>query len=505
MKLPNKNSKIVCRTYNGQKDDEGRPHGDGTMEYSTSTGKKYRYKGNFVHGVRSGYGVLYEHSHYIREYEEWEWVQMGEYDSAGRLIHPNTKPGPYKEIVDVWEDVFKGWWRNDDASHSLRHKKYGDDNFEYSEDAKFLSHFHDLNAVRKFSTSTVSKLQISMKPYARYGYGVWLWASRKDSTSMKAAFKIFEDSARAGIADAVHFLSRMYYFGEAYDETTGKFVLDRKLSEELHVQAIEKGSILAKLKHNSNLFFGTADIEADKATAIANAERESSALFCESILWTDQLGWFYAMEGETEKAIQAYEKCIVNGFYSPICNIAIMCLQDGDSEYYETLMKVGMELEVPDCSILGIEYESNWDTLDDYDRNKIHGKLKYNLQEGVSQGSGFCAYILTDAYLNGKFGFDIDFCKGMSYADIAMTYGNYHAANLVIMAAETLRDSEFMSDDELLELKYEALRYGNEEHLDYILKNKDTYISMGYGEDIEKVWIPLWNKRHPDSLDLHSI
>ena len=78
MKLPDDMTKITRAIYNGQKDDEGRPHGHGTMEYCTSSSKKYTYEGRFVHGVRSGYGVWHELFQYIREYEEWEWVQMGE-------------------------------------------------------------------------------------------------------------------------------------------------------------------------------------------------------------------------------------------------------------------------------------------------------------------------------------------------------------------------------------------------------------------------------------------
>ena len=115
MKLPADMSKIVSIKYDGPKDNEGNPHGCGVMEYSASATKKYKYEGHFVHGVRSGYGVWSESVRYIKEYEEWEWVQMGEYDSCGRLIHPNTKPGPYKEVVDSWDEKFRGWWRNDDA------------------------------------------------------------------------------------------------------------------------------------------------------------------------------------------------------------------------------------------------------------------------------------------------------------------------------------------------------------------------------------------------------
>ena len=499
MKLPENMSKIVGKTYTGQKDDEGRPHGHGVMEYLTSGEKKYKYEGHFEHGVRSGYGVWYETIQFIREYEPWEWAQMGDYDSAGRLIHPNTKPGPYKEVINSWDEKFRGWWRNDDAVQNFRGKKYGEEKFEFTEDKAFLSHFLDFRAVRKLPGSIISKLNIAQKPYARYAYAAWLWASNQDSHSLKTVFRIFEDSARAGVPDALQMMSRMYYLGEAYDEETGKFVMDRKLSQELTVQAIEKGSILAKLRNNKNLFFGTSEVEENRAAAIAEAERESSAIFSETILWTEQLGWFYEIEGEREKAIKAYEKCIINGYYAPIYDLALMYLEDGDEDYYKTLMKIGIELEVPDCRILGMENEFRWESLSGDERLDIYRQMKRNLPEGIAQGSGVCAYILADALLNGKFGYDIDLRRGKEYAEIALTYGYNTAANLVIEVAETLDDPEFMSDDDLLKLRYDALRYGIEEQLDYVIKNKETYIEMGYGDQIEKVWMPLWKKNHPQA------
>ena len=497
MRLPENMSKIIGKRYNGQKDDEGRPHGHGTMEYSAKTGKKYRYEGHFEHGVRSGYGVWHESSQFIREYEPWEWAQMGEYDSAGRLIHPNTRPGPHREVVESWDEKFRGWWKNDDAVHDLRRKKYADEDFEFTEDDCFLSRFIDFSAVRKLSMPTVSKLFNSDRPYARYAYGAWLWTSRKDSISLRNAFEIFEETAREGVADALQMLSRMYYLGEAYDRETGKFVMDRKLSRELNSQAIEKGSLLARLRRNRDLFYGATGIEADRAAALKEAEREASH-YNASVFWSEQAGWFHEAEGETEKAIKAYEKCIINGYYSPICDLALIYLEKGDDSYYETLMKVGMQLGVPDCLILGIENESRWESLNGDERLDLYRRLKRNLTEGVSQGSGYCAYVLADAFLNGKFGFDIDLLKGKEYAEKAMTFGYNVADELVIEAAETLQDPDFIPDEELLRLRMDALRYGSEEQLDYVIRNKDTYNEMGYGDQIEAVWLPLWKKKHPE-------
>ena len=172
-------------------------------------------------------------------------------------------------------------------------------------------------------------------------------------------------------------------------------------------------------------------------------------------------------------------------------------LQDGDDEYYETLMEVGRKLGVPDCYLQGFEYESCWDDLDDDDKKKIHGQLKRNLPEGVNKGSGYCALILADALLNGKYGYDIDLGKGMAYADVAVTYGYNMGYELLIEAAETLQDPTFMSEDEILKLKYDALRYGLDNYLDDVIKNKDAYVAMGYGDQIESVWMPVWKKKHP--------
>ena len=496
MKLPENMSKIVGKTYKGQKDDEGRPHGHGIMEYLTSGEKKYKYEGHFVHGVRSGYGVWHETIRFIREYEPWEWAQMGDYDSAGRLIRPNTKPGPRKEVINCWDEKFRGWWRNDDAVHSLKHKKYAEWQSGRFDDEKILNDLLDFKAVRILPQSMVMN---SDTPYGRYAYGLWLWSRCKDNETLKTAFGIFKESADKGIADALQMISRIYYLGEAYDEETGKFVMDRKLSQELTVQAIGKGSILAELRHNRNLFFGTSEVEADRAAAIAEAERESSAIFSKSILWTEQLGCFYEVEGEREKAINAYEKCIINGYYAPIYDLALMYLEDGDEDYYKTLMKLGQELGVPDCSILGIENEYRWDSLSGDERLDIYRQLNRNLPKGIDHGSGVCAYILADALLNGKFGYDINLDLGKEYADLALTYGFNPGASLIIDAAETLNDPEFISDDELLKLRYNALRYGVEDQLDYVIKNKDTYIEMGYGDEIEKVWMPMWKKSHPEA------
>ncbi|MBQ6688372.1 MAG: hypothetical protein IJN02_03955 [Bacteroidales bacterium] len=73
--------------------------------------------------------------------------------------------------------------------------------------------------------------------------------------------------------------------------------MDRTLSKELNDQAIEKGSLLARLIRNRNMFYGATGFEMDKNAAIAEAEREASH-FDASIFWTEKLGLFYENECE---------------------------------------------------------------------------------------------------------------------------------------------------------------------------------------------------------------
>lgn len=67
---------------------------------------------------------------------------------------------------------------------------------------------------------------------------------------------------------------------------------------------------------------------------------------------------------------------------------------------------------------------------------------------------------------------------------------------LTLEQAETLNDPEFITERELLKLKLEALHYGLDNYLDFVIKNKDLYIKMGYGEEIESVWMPIWKKKY---------
>ena len=58
MKFPEDLPQIIETAYKGPRDEDGYPHGYGTLEYFTKTEKKYKYEEHFVHGIRSGHGEV---------------------------------------------------------------------------------------------------------------------------------------------------------------------------------------------------------------------------------------------------------------------------------------------------------------------------------------------------------------------------------------------------------------------------------------------------------------
>ncbi|MCI5618803.1 MAG: hypothetical protein SPD85_07390 [Candidatus Cryptobacteroides sp.] len=81
------------------------------------------------------------------------------------MIHPNTKPSPHKEVVNCRDEKFRGWWKNDDAVHSLKYQKYANWQLDPLEDEKILNDLLDFKAVRMLPQSMARS---SDNPYKRY-------------------------------------------------------------------------------------------------------------------------------------------------------------------------------------------------------------------------------------------------------------------------------------------------------------------------------------------------
>lgn len=61
--------------YNGDKDDQGRPHGEGIMKYHF---ENESYKGTWYHGEKvHGTFTMSDGSHYVGEFKDDEWHGLG--------------------------------------------------------------------------------------------------------------------------------------------------------------------------------------------------------------------------------------------------------------------------------------------------------------------------------------------------------------------------------------------------------------------------------------------
>lgn len=368
-------------------------------------------------------------------------------------------------------------------------------NFEITRDKEFLDRFMDKREVLQLSPEMVERLRSSNDPYGLYGYGRWLYAKHKDKASLLIADRCFSIAAENGVADAYHMLSRMCMKGHVVSQENDLFKLDNELGDYFAKKAEAAGSLLARLERNLDEYFqGTAK---EKKKAIEEA-REESEKESASILWTEQLGWFYETEGLENDAITCYEKCIEKGCYYPIFDLAKIYYKRGNIAYHDSLMEEGVEKGVPKCMLYGYEYEDVWDELSASQRDEIHRQLDVNLRHGVEMGCSECAYLLSYCLSEGVLGFEQDLQSAVRYAREGIDLGSHICCRMILAimenenAATLLPADMLMSEDEKKMTMLIALRYGDNDYIDDVVACTDDYRRMGYGDEIEKVWMPIW-------------
>ena len=492
-------SKLRPAKYTGPKDSRGKVHGYGEMIYAEKgqPDQLYSYSGTFHHGVRRGFGVWAVRRRSRNSVEKWQYYQQGDYDAAGRLIAPAHESGSYEEYTYSWIATYIGWWRDDKPFEPT---PIGDGllSFEITSDNAFLERFCDNKSIQRLSEDMVESLKNSTDPYGRYGYGRWLCRTQKcNREALKVATECFKFAAENGVADALQALSHLYDYGLAYDAERDALVWNGALAEQLSLEAWERGSLLAKLRRNSGLYYGSYAIRTDKSAAIAQAEAEASKEGA-SPLWLGLLGWYYESEDRIDDAIDAYLSAIEAGRIEAICDLACCYLNKGETEYYESLMKEGIRLGVADCMFLGCEYRASWDDLDDYTQRTIHNQLRENLERGAMLGNGNCAYYLAHFLLEGRMGFEWELERG---AKMALRAANLGCAYGFVLLADILSDKEMVAllpkdlqelEQQWLVFQLNALRLGADELLEAVVIYADEYRELGYGEELDAVWLPKW-------------
>lgn len=365
--------------------------------------------------------------------------------------------------------------------------------FEINGSREFLSIFWNSKNMFRLSPQMVDKLSKSEDPYGKYGYGQWLYRTQYDEESWKLAWDCFKFASDNGVADATYLISTMLYYGDHYDEYKMIWKMDRSLSHILHCAALEKGSELAKLQRCSDLFYGCDYIKANKQMAIdmaiRNAEQPEATL-----LWREKLASFYQALGETEKAIQEYEKCIEGGLEEAILDLALLYYQRGNIALYESYMEEGIAKGIPSCMMYGVEEEDIWDELSPEIQQERHEKLAARLEIGAAMGDRMCQYGLAKYKLYGMMGFEKDLAEAYDFALRGLAQHLYICWEIIdeILDAEGIEEilpkEIFPSEEEQLLLMLRTLRYGYDSLIENICDHSQEYKNMGYADEIENYW-----------------
>ncbi len=294
--------------------------------------------------------------------------------------------------------------------------------FEIIPGKEILEKFYDKRDFFFLSPQIVEKLRAGEDAYSKYLYGCWLYVTgAHNKENLRIVRDCYEFAAKNGIADALYMLSRLYYLGDYIDDE-GITRLDRKLYDKLLRKAKLLGSELAKMQSIIERFYYRARLKKDVSYLIKQT-KEMSQKPGASVLWLEQLAWFYENRGRLNDAIATYEECVDRGLKYSIFDLACNYYQRGNIAYYESLMEEGIEKEVPDCFALGFECEDDWDAYDDKTRDEIHKRLDVNLRRGVELGSKICTYYLTRCLYKGIMGFKEDNIEALRYARIGMDMG----------------------------------------------------------------------------------
>lgn len=131
--------KIIQLDYNGPVDQNGLPHGSGTMTYRVEPQPdaaaeglgNLRYTGQFVHGKRQGEGDFHALGLLYNPVSEYEWYAEGDYDSCGRFIQSAHAPGSWKRYIACWYPYFEGTWMDDMPLESRWKSKTTADELEH--------------------------------------------------------------------------------------------------------------------------------------------------------------------------------------------------------------------------------------------------------------------------------------------------------------------------------------------------------------------------------------
>ena len=173
----------------------------------------------------------------------------------------------------------------------------------------------------------------------------------------------------------------------------------------------------------------------------------------------------------------------------------------GYKDQYYDILNWGARREVPSCMIRYMDYANEWDDLKPDFQSTISFYTMCDLNRGIELHDTFSMYI----YAHFLYYENMDFKRDIKKAvEVALKGANYHNRLCCSLLAKIMSDPEVdsaipqsmqMEVEEILLWQLRAVRYGLYDDLEEVVKNREAYVKMGYGDEIDNIWIPLWENQ----------
>lgn len=371
-------------------------------------------------------------------------------------------------------------------------------NFSITPDRAFLRHFYNKQRVATLSQFMVGKLEDYTQnndPYAKYGYGRWLYIMNPFKGAIEQAEKLFTEAAENGVADAWAAIGRMHSLGEYHTKRK-----DDEAAKQCYLKARAMGSELAELTWiNEYVLVEDNEKEVEKtAKAIENKIANDNGI---DPLWHEYLGDAYALLGRTDDSIAQYEQAILHGNDSSYYPLALTLQQRGNVALAEEYMQMGIDNNCLNC----FTFQADMDQQDFLELSleqqaELHENVEKRLVKGLELGNGYCAFFLAYNLIYEELGFKQDYDRAIKALRRGIELGDMRSCSFMV----ALQDSDFLPDEEritqleIAETRLQALRLGDESLVEqscwdlYVheLLDKDTNL-----EEFDKIWYPLWKKK----------
>lgn len=363
-----------------------------------------------------------------------------------------------------------------------------------SRDDRFLRRFLTKERVGYLSSDEVEQLRQAAKDgdaYAQYGYGRWLYYLNPYEGAVREAETLFYN-AKEAVPDSLAAYAHMLRYGET--EVTHPPLMDIEESQKLLAEAICRGSEFAVMQQARQRMYGQF-CEAAPQQVIVEIEQRLEAQPDGDPLWITLLAFAYERQGETDKAIELYEKAISLGEVEDYGYLAIIYKERGNEALFDEYMEEGCGKGSTFCCLYQADTDvAVYDELAAEEQQQLHQAVARRLNRGLNRGDGTCAYFLWLNHYYGCLGFEKDEEKAFAYLKRGVELADSTSISqwLIEDGNDSLPSSMAMTPFERDLLRLRAARFipNDEDALRELQKADDPAFLLQYKEELEKYWQP---------------